>query len=283
MKHFLTVLLCLLLWGCAPQQQTVPPEPAPQAPTESVTMGMYDPNHPMETRYPGEVRAYPLTQQKVHGLRAFGSDLLTLSGQDNTTLMLLSGYDLQVAAARTVGFELTQDDPSLQIHNGSISFFDPGQQETIVLDHRLQEVRRIAVPQEISGKPILSSDTKTLYYCTPWAVVAWNLETGIRRTVKEIQYSSQELTSLLWKDQVLACTLINEGQTRVLLLSSDNGRELHTLPEDAKLITEDSSYFLSLQDGFQNLLIFSQDMKKSCCFQRTWLMQSIIWTRIMPL
>lgn len=260
MKHFLTVLLCLLLWGCTPKQQTAPAQTAPQAPTEeSITMGMHDPNHPMQTRYPGQIRAYPLTQRKVHGMRAFGSDLLTLSGQGNTTLTLLSGYDLQVAAARTVGFELTQEDPSLQIHSGCISFFDPRQQETVVLDHRLQEVRRIAVPHNISGKPILSSDTGTLYYCTPWAVVAWDLETGIRRTVKELQYSAQELSSLLWNDQVLACTLADEDQTKTLLLSADNGRELHTLPEGAKLSAKDSSYFLSRQDGFQNLLIFSRD------------------------
>ena len=257
MKQFLTVLLCLLLCGCYPRQQADSAETAPQVPDESVTVGMYDPNHPMESRYPGEIRGYPLTQRKVHGLCAFGEDILTLSGQDNTTLMVLSGDDLHQVGARTVGFELTQKDPSLQIHSGSISYYDPRRQETVVLDHRLQEIRTIAVPQEISGKPILSYDTGTLYYCTPWSVVAWDLESGIRRTVREIQYAGQELTALHWGDTVLACTVTDENQSKLLLLSAENGMEQHVLPEEAMLETTNSGYFLARYDGFLNLMIFS--------------------------
>lgn len=258
MKQFLTALLCLLLCGCASPQQTVPTEPAPQDPRKSISIGMYDPGHPMEERYPGEVRGYSLTQRKVHGLCAFGSDLLILSGQGNTTLMVLSGEDLHQAGARTVGFELTQEDPSLQIHENCLSYFDSLRQETVLLDQRLQEIRTIAVPKEISGKPILSSDTTTLYYCTPWSIVAWNLESGIRRTVKELQYASQELSALYQGDEILACTVTEGSQTKVLLLSAENGMELHTLPEGAALTTTESGYFLSHYDGFLNLMIFSR-------------------------
>ncbi len=257
MKQFLTVLLCLLLCGCGPRQQADSIETAPQVPGESVTVGMYDPDHPMESRYPGEIRGYPLTQRKVHGLRAFGEDLLTLSGQDNTTLMVLSGDDLHQIAARTVGFELTQENPSLQIHSGSMSYYDPRRQETVVLDHRLQEIRTIAVPQEISGNPILSSDTGTLYYCTPWSVVAWDLESGIRRTVREIQYTEQELTALHREDTVLACTVTDGNQVKLLLLSAENGMEQHVLPKETMLETTDSGYFFARYDGFLNLMIFS--------------------------
>lgn len=258
MKQFLTALLCLLLCGCTPKQ-TIPTQPLPQNPSEAVSIGMYDPSHPMEARYPGEVRGYPLTQRKVHGLCAFGSEVLILSGQGNTTLMLLSGEDLHPTAAATLGFPLTQEDPSLQIHDGCISFFDPERWETLVLDQRLQEIRSIAVPQGISGKPILSSDTGTLYYCTPWSVVAWDLESGIRRTVKELQYAEQELSALHREDTVLSCRVKDAGQTKVLLLSAENGMELHTLPEDAMLETTASGYFLARYDGFQQLMLFSRD------------------------
>ena len=259
MKQFLTVLLCLLLYGCGARQQTPPAETAPQAPSESSFAGMYDPDHPMEARYPTQVRGYTLTQQKVHGLLAFGADILTLSGQSNTTLTLLTGDDLHISAARTVGFPLKQNDPSLQIHNGFLSFFDPRQQKTLVLDHNLQEIRSIAVPRDISGTPILSSDGATLYYCTPWAVVAWDLESGIRRTVKETLYDSQKLTALHLGERILECTVTEDDHTMILLLSADNGQELHTLAEGSVLKTTDTGYFLSTQDGFQNLLIFSGD------------------------
>lgn len=259
MKYYLTVLLCLLLCGCSARQQTVPVESAPQETTDVLSVAMYDPNHPMELRYPGQVQGYSLSQRKVHGLLALGSDILILSGQDNTTLTLLTGDTLQVSTVRTLGFHLGQENPSIQIHNDCLSFFDPRLSETVVLDHELQEVRRIAVPQEVSGTPILSSDTRTLYYCTPWAVVAWNLDSGIRRTVRELQHDSQELTALLWQDQILACTVRDKGLSKTLLLKADNGSELHTLPEGARLITDDTGYFFSGEDGFQDLLIFSRD------------------------
>ena len=91
MKHLLAVLLCLLLSGCAPQTS-----PDTEVPSETVPekTSMYDPLHPIELAYPGEVRAYPLTYEDVHGILACGNDVLTLSGEEHTTLTLLTGDDL---------------------------------------------------------------------------------------------------------------------------------------------------------------------------------------------
>ena len=163
MKHFTAVLLCLLLCGCS---REAPPAPTETAPAISVMAELYDPDHPMEREYPGLVRAYPLTARDVHGIRAMGKDVLLLSGQENTTMTLYTGDQLREAASFTLDFPLEQNDPSLQIHGESISCFDPARQETIVLDRQLREVRRIAAPEGLSGKPILSRDGDILYYCT---------------------------------------------------------------------------------------------------------------------
>jgi len=256
MKHFLMVLLCLLLCSCSPRQNTPPVETAPETQAAAEAAGLYDPDHPMEQTYPGAVRAYPLSLRKVRGLRVLGSNVLILSGHGSTTLTLLTGETLWAEASLTVDFELQQDDPSLQIHEKGISFFDPQRQETLILDHRLQEVRRITAPQGLSGKPILSSDTGTLYYCTAWSVMAWDLESGIRRTVKEVSYSTQMLTALHQEDLVLECTVTDGGKTDILLLSSDNGSELNRLSGNVQLKTGDSGFFAVLPNGFQNLMIF---------------------------
>ena len=203
MKQLLAVLLCLLLSGCAEQVSPAPPETIPEETAVSMAAGLYDPSHPMEQAYPDMVRAYPLPMQNVHGILAMGKDVLVLSGQDSTTLTCFTGEELKKTASLTLNFPLQQSDPSLQIHESGLSFFDPLEKETLVLDHRLQETRRIAVPDGISGKPILSSDGNTLYYCTGWSVVAWDLRTGIRRTVKEQSYESQELTGLYLEDTIL--------------------------------------------------------------------------------
>jgi len=256
MKQMIAVLLCLLLCGCARQASPAQPETVPETTAIPVMASLYDPDHPMEAAYPGLVRAYPLTLGQVQGIRALGKDVLVLSGQGSTTLTLFTGDDLYETASLTLDFQLQQEDPSLQIHEDGISYFDPLQQETIVLDHRLREVRRITAPDGLSGKPILSSNAEILYYCTKWSVMAWDLESGIRRTVKELSYEVQELTALHLDDQILECRILDNGLTTSLLLSADQGLELRTLPENAVLSTGDSRYFAALTSGYQTLLIF---------------------------
>jgi len=256
MKHLTVVLLCLLLCGCGRQTSTPPPEVLPE--TQAATMaGMYDPDHPMEKAYPGQVRAYPLTLRKVRGIRTAGTDVLVLSGYGSTRLTLLTGEDLREKAGLNLNFSLDPEDPSLQVHETAISYFDPVTLETVVLDFSLRETRRITGPEGLSGKPILSEDGKTLYYCTGWSVVAWDLESGIRRTLKELSYESQELTALHLKDQILECSIRHNGGTTKLLLSADQGLEISSLPEGAALYTRDNRYFTVFPGGYQTLLIYA--------------------------
>ncbi len=253
MKHLLAVLLCLFLCGCAPQttpETEVPPETAPE------TVSMYAPDHPMEREYPGEIRAYPLTMRKVQGILPFGKEVVTLSGYGSTTLTLLSGEALSLEADVTLNFELQPEDPSLRTHENFLSFFDPQAKETVVLDSNLKEIRRIAAPGGLSGKPLLSDDGRILYYCTEWAVMAWNLESGIRRTVRELSDNRTELTGLHCGNTVLEC---RGEEGNILLISADNGMELESLPGDAPLITRDKRWFAALPAGRMTLPVFGEE------------------------
>lgn len=256
MKQLTTVLLCLLLCGCARQASTSLPEPVPETQTVTAMAGMYDPDHPMEKAYPGQIRAYPLTLRKVQGVSTMGNNVLVFSGQSSTTLTILTGDDLQETASLTLEMSLRQEDPSLQIQENEISYFDTEQQATILLDHSLKEVRRIAAPDGLSGKPIFASDTETLYYCTGWSVVAWNLETGIRRTVKELSYETQELTALHLDSGILECSILDHGVKKKLFLTADQGLEVKSLPEQTAVTTSGNRYFARLSSGYQTLLIF---------------------------
>lgn len=258
MKHLIVALLCLMLWGCARQIPPAVQETAPETTSASAENSLYAPGHPLENEYPGLIRAYPLTLRKVHGLRAFGKDLLALSRRDKTTLTVFSGEELRETACLTLDFHLQQRDPSLQIHGNHISFFDPEQRETVVLDHTLQVIRRIQAPDGLSGKPILSHDESTLFYCTGWSVVAWNLDSGIRRTVKELSYESQELTGLHLEDRILECQILDQGRAVKLLLEADQGTERAALPEDAQLCTAGDSFFATLTDGYLTVPVFGR-------------------------
>lgn len=255
MKQAIAVLLCLLLCGCTRPTLSETTQEASVVPAQAA---QYHPDHPVEKAYPGQVKAYLLTLRDVKGIRAIGKDVLVFSGQDNTTLTLLTGQELQEKVSLTLTFPLLPEDSSLQIHENGISYFDPLQPATIVLDHRLQEIRRIAAPEGLSGKPILSSEMDTLYYCTGISVVAWDLKSGIRRTVKELSHEAQELTQLHGNDRILECTVEDKGKTSKLLLSADQGVEIRTLPEEALLHIGDSTFFLALPAGYQTLPIFGK-------------------------
>lgn len=256
MKQLTAVLLCLLLCGCTRPPAPTLSETAPETQALTVMAGLYDPDHPIEAAHPGLVRAYPLSLRKVHGIRALGNDLLVLSGYGNTTMTVFTGEDLWETAHLTLDFQLQQEDPSLQIHEHSISYFDPVHQETVILDHSLQEIRRIAAPEGLAGQPILSPDEDILYYCTGWSVVAWDLESGIRRTVKELSYENQKLTALHLDGKILECTIQDRGPATKLLLSAEMGVEQGSFPDNTQFYTGDTRYFTALTSGYQTLLIF---------------------------
>lgn len=255
MKQLTAVLLCLLLCGCGREAPPVHTETIPVVP---VMADLYDPDHPIEKEYPGLVRAYPLLPEDTYGIHTVGKDVLLLSGRDCTAIALFTGENLRESAGLMLDFRLEQDDPSLQIHRNSISFFDPLQQQTIVLDHSLREIRRIAAPDGLSGKPILANDAQTLFYCTGWSVVAWDLASGIRRTVKELSCEEQELTALHLDGRILECSIRDAGTAAKQFLSADQGRELRTLPEEAVIVTEEDRYFAALTGGHQTLLVFGK-------------------------
>lgn len=250
MKHLLAALLCLLLCGCAVQTT---PETQPPPETQPETVSMYDPTHPVELAHPGEVRAYPLTIQNVRSILPFGRNVLVLSGDGNTTLTLLTGELLVAETGMELGFTLQGDDPSLQLQEDFLSFYDPQAKETVVLDRRLQEIRRIAAPSGLSGAPLLSDDGTTLYYCTSWAVMAWDLESGIRRTLREMTDDSQKLSGLHCGGTILQCC---GSYGEILLISTENGAEIKKPPRETSLVTRDSRYFALIPAGMMQLPVF---------------------------
>ena len=257
----LIVLLCLVLCGCTHKT----PETEPQtttAPTaaavETEPISMYDPENPLEESHQGALKVYPLTMRKVQGIRGMKDGLLVFSGYGSTTITMLTGEELFVTASTTLDFELDPTDPSLQIGDETFSFYDPVRQETLVFNESLTEVSRIPVEDNLVGSPILSSDRNTLYYCTSYAIRAWNLETGIHRTIKELTYDDQALMGLHLNDTVLQCR-IRDGETvQTLFLATDTGRLVSQQDGDMALITRDTQYYASLPASGLEMLIFGE-------------------------
>ena len=195
-------LVCTLLCGCS-RAPLSPPTAKLHASPSSADLP------PVETR--SALGVFPLEQRKVQGMVGWDGQLLLLSGYGCTTLTLLDPEDLSPVASLLLEFELSPESPSLVMCEEGLSFYDPTTRETLILDKSLQILRRINPPGNLVGEPILSRDGRTLFYCTAYDVRAWDLDTGIRRCVKEMSYERQQMAAVLLDGQILQCNVSGNG------------------------------------------------------------------------
>lgn len=255
LKHLIFLMLaCLLLCGCARPAQSE--EPVPTAPHTSAKLPVsyYDAGSKVEQRTRGAVRAYPLDAADYTGLEIFGGSVLLFSGEETTTLTLIDQTGC-ISAKTDLGIWLAPDDPSLQIGPDNLSFFDYLRNETVVLDPTLAALSRIRVPGDLMGTPVLSADQTQLYYCTPTALRAMELGTGICRCIREMAHGNQSVSALIMVDSIIACSLSDDGGSHMAYISAETGRLLQESPEIA-LKTEGGRYYASFPAGMTQTLLF---------------------------
>jgi len=244
------ILLCALLCGC--RQENPSEEIQSLLPTESVAGDVSQPEG-----YGGRVHTVPLNLPEVQGLRIFGGNILLFSGGKFNSLILLDRQTLEECAAVSLDFTLSPEDPSLVLHPGNrMSFYHPGREATLVLDNTLQEVNCIPEPGALSGRPILSEDESTLFYCTPSHVRAWDLHSGIRRCIQETA-SPLTLTGVHADGTILQCTPPGEAQT--MFLAARDGALLEQHSNLISLSTESNRYFAQIRAGTYRIPVFGTD------------------------
>jgi hypothetical protein len=258
MKFFLfPLLLSLLLCGCAAQN------PQSEEPVSAISPVITRPEEPRTSTAPSLIPMAAATKQfslpeSATGFLFLDDNLLLFSGvEDSTTLTLNHPESGDTIASYRIPFVLTPKNATVQLLNAGISYFDHSTMETVVLDRNLQEIRRIAAPDDLTGMPLLDQAGRTLYYCTASAVRSLDLDTGISRVLKELSYPVQGLSGILLEDTVLQLSITeSDGTWRTLFLSSENGQLLsehegNVLPESAEEI-----FFVRLQDGNLQTLLF---------------------------
>ena len=245
------VLVCLLLCGCgapasSPAEPTTIPTQAPEIPPQAVFAGR---DGPLET--------YRLPQADAYALAALDTGLLVLSGQERTLLSLLSWQDLTQQANFQLDFFLNPQDPAFQLRPDGLSCYDPAASQILVLDGSLKRISRITPPEDLAGSPLLSPDRRTLYYCTGSALKAWDLDTGIRRMVKQLPYPEQTVAGV-WEDLV-QCTFQEDGQMRSMFLQPATGKTLCSVDAPASVVMGKQRYQAAFSYGGMQALVFGGD------------------------
>lgn len=234
-------LSAALLWGSGvtqPPEETLPPA----LPAALETFLLED--------YGGRLQTTPLNLTSVQGLHFWNGDLLLLSGRESTTLTLLDADTLEEKVSVVLSFPVNSSD--VRFHpDGTLSCFDADRNETVILNRQLSDIRRIPAPGGLTGPPILWGNT--LYYCTATHLRSWELDTGIRRCIKEMSFDTQVLTDVLLDGTVLQCSVTDAGAASSLFLSAEDGRQLYTGTGSYDLQTRQEHYYAVIPAGYNRL------------------------------
>ena len=246
MKRLIPIfLVLLLLCGCGSDPvQTAPTEtlpPVTSAPTEPT--GYYDPQSSLEADTDGAVRCYPLARTDCQGFAVMGEDLLIFSGSEFTTITKLSGSSLYISAVANLDCSVYADDTSTLVSEKGVVYYDEFHRALVYLDTALKEVSRTPVPEDMTGRPVISADRKKLFYCTDGALRCLELDTGLNRLLREMRYSYQVVSQLHCNDTVLQCGFEDDyGNWHTLFISTENGETLYDTQNDLTLWTSGSTY-----------------------------------------
>ena len=211
MKRWLACVLILLLAlsGCTGDKVTEPTDQS--AGSLPPAKGIYDPQSVVEQQTGGAVRAYPLGMQDCDGMAFMGKDILVFSGgkTGKTTLTRFSGTDCVQKASVTLTAAV--DVQKICVSETQLCYYDPADKCVVFLNQELSETRRILLPGEMVGTPVLGQDLATVFYCTESQIRALDLDTGISRLIRQ-QTRQQSLRKSILKDTVLLCDIMEEGE-----------------------------------------------------------------------
>ena len=236
------IAVCLLLCGCgASSAETGKTAPRPAVePTEP--SGSYRPESEIEAATDGAIREYPQQLGNIWSIQTAGDDLLVFSDGETTKITRLTGENLFRIA------EIRLDKHYSRFYAGEeqVIYYDSETRELVYLNRDLREIRRMDMPQDMLGEPVLTGDRMRMYYCTSSGVRCLDMESGISRLVKEMTFALQYMTDIHMGDTVLQVEVMDErGNRENLFLDANTGALLGSLPEDMTLASS-ADYFYAI-------------------------------------
>lgn len=251
MKKCLCVLLAalFLLPGCGKKTQQQPAQPT----TEPAATGLYDPDHPVEQQTMGAVRAYSLGSNSYTDIEIMGNKLL-LTGMYGVA-RVLQGENCEVMADGTLGTGTIDYSVSAQ----QIAVYQYETREVVLLNPQLQEMNRIALPEDMEGEPAISLATNEIFYCANGEIRALNLENNVPRLVKVLTAGKHTLNGCYFDGRLICHEAADEeGRITSSYLSAQSGETLYVGGDIGSMDTYEDRYLVCRVDNPSNYFVMSE-------------------------
>ena len=224
-KHIVMFcLLALLLSGCTKAPAEAAPSEVLETQPEAVPVTLYEAGSETEKATDGAVRTYGLGDVSHTALIPLGNQLMVVSGEG--TLTLLQGDDGQVVATAHTELSAAWSAEDLFVGKQSVAYYVAEQQEVVILDHTLQPLHRVPLPEDVQGKPIVLLNQGEIFYCTTGQVRALDVQSGVSRLVRSHACMSQELVGSYFDETLIGCRIVDEeGIEGILYLDAQTGQE----------------------------------------------------------
>ena len=255
MARFL--VLVMLLCGCAkvpeetqptlsetttePSQTTAPTEPTEDPYDGGPHFEAYEPDSQIQVDTQGAVRAYPLDGVGYVAVEMMGEGILLFSGGQETTLTLWQEDKEPVSVTLDKWILPTQN--YCVIGDDRIGYYDDVSRELVMLDDRLSQIQRIAMPEDMVGEPMLTEDLTKAYYFDQEYLRCMELESGICRILTNARWDRQRLVKTHFNDTLLECRVVSEGENSTLMIDASNGQTVYNAEYFPELQTEGDWYF----------------------------------------
>ena len=221
MKKLLIMVLlaALLLTACAQNADS----PETVMTEETVPPGCRVPESDITTSTQNAVWLYEPNVSDMQSIITISDRIMIVAGEQNESLTVLSGNEGIVAAQTQL------EDGALHYQNTyeGIAYYSEAENLVQFLDSQLQPSRQIAMPQDISGEPIVSAQPGEIYYCVGQDVFGLDMEDGISRKIKTVDCVSLKMSGCYFDGKVLAVEAqTQDGQVNTIYFSGENGRTL---------------------------------------------------------
>ena len=215
---------------------------------------LYIPDSNLEIQTNGAVLCYE-PDPGVHQLLAtMGEDVLLVSTEvaDDTVVILtrITGLKGGIQCQTRISCDAALFMRTLQISGDALGYYDENNGCVVFLNNLLQETKRIVLPSNRIGAPVISSDLRMIYYSTATELRALDVQTEAARLLREHSYVELIMGSVCFQNEQLLCYITEADFDKyAAFISTKNGAITAT---DSQLLSFEGSgdsFFLNRREG----------------------------------